>query len=95
MKRLVIILSVVVTCIFLPSASIVFTQEFCKGNFDYDDDVDGSDANILRENFGRGTYENPCPPDGPAPVPKTGRTTSTHIGDDGDLQKGVTWPNPH
>jgi hypothetical protein len=31
---------------------------------------------------------------GPAPVPKTGQTKSYATGDDGDLQKGVTWPNP-
>ncbi len=29
-----------------------------------------------------------------APVAKTGQTTSYASGDDGDLQKGVTWPNP-
>lgn len=28
------------------------------------------------------------------PVPKTGRTTITGAGDDGDFQKGVPWPNP-
>jgi len=30
----------------------------------------------------------------PAPVPKTGQTTSDGAGDDGDLQKGVTLPLP-
>ena len=30
----------------------------------------------------------------PAPVPKTGQTTSYATGDDGDLEKGVVWPNP-
>ena len=29
-----------------------------------------------------------------APVPKTGQTVSTLPTDDGDLQKGVAWPNP-
>lgn len=29
-----------------------------------------------------------------APVEKTGQTTSYETGDDGDLQKGITWPNP-
>lgn len=28
----------------------------------------------------------------PAPVPKSGQTTSYGTGDDGDMQKGVTWP---
>jgi hypothetical protein len=31
---------------------------------------------------------------GAAPVPKTGQTTSYATGDDGDLEKGVTWPTP-
>jgi hypothetical protein len=30
----------------------------------------------------------------PAPLPKTGQTTSYAAGDDGDLQKGVAWPSP-
>jgi hypothetical protein len=30
----------------------------------------------------------------PAPVPKTGQITSLATGDDGDLKKGVAWPNP-
>ena len=30
----------------------------------------------------------------PAPVPKTGQTVSYATGDDGDLQKGVIWPDP-
>jgi hypothetical protein len=30
----------------------------------------------------------------PAPVPKTWQTKKDHDGDDGDLQKGVAWPDP-
>ena len=30
----------------------------------------------------------------PAPVPKTGQTTSYATGDDGDLQMGMSWPTP-
>lgn len=30
----------------------------------------------------------------PTQVPKTGQTTSYATGDDGDLEKGVAWPNP-
>lgn len=30
----------------------------------------------------------------PAPVEKTGQTYSARSGDDGNLQKGVPWPNP-
>lgn len=31
---------------------------------------------------------------GPAAVPETGQTTSYGAGDDGDLERGVVWPNP-
>jgi hypothetical protein len=30
----------------------------------------------------------------PAPVPKTGQATPYKVGDDGDLKKGVAWPDP-
>ena len=30
----------------------------------------------------------------PTQVPKTGKTTSSAAGDDGDLEKGVAWPSP-
>ncbi len=36
---------------------------------------------------------NGCPLS-PAPVPKTGQTTSYATGDDGEYQKGITWSNP-
>jgi len=36
---------------------------------------------------------NGCPLS-PAPVPKTGQTTSYATGDDGDHERGVAWPNP-
>ena len=36
---------------------------------------------------------NGCPLS-PAPVPKTGQATSYATGDDGEYQKGITWPNP-
>jgi hypothetical protein len=37
---------------------------------------------------------DPCPPDGPSPVAKTGQTTSYAIGDDGDLERGVALVTP-
>jgi len=40
-----------------------------------------------------GTWSCSCI-DEPAPVPKTGQTTSYATGDDGDLEKGVAWPDP-
>jgi len=33
----------------------------CEGNFDCDQDVDGSDASKFRSDFGRNQFYNPCP----------------------------------
>lgn len=85
MKQIVVLLSV----LFLLVSGTVFAQDFCEGNFDYDDDQDGSDAFTFKTDFGRSTFGNPCPPDGPAPVPKTGQNSSYHLGDDGDLERGA------
>lgn len=43
----------------------------CKGNFDFDKDVDGTDAALFKKHFGRSAFKDPCPSDGPAPVEKT------------------------
>ena len=67
-------------------------EDFCIGNFDYDKDVDGTDAALFKTNFGRSRFDFPCPSDGPAPVPKTGQTVSYATGDDGDLERGVEKP---
>ena len=67
---------------------------FCRGLADFDQDVDGTDAFMFKKHFGRSSLGNPCPPDGPAPVPKTGQITSYHLWDDGDLGRGVAWPQP-
>jgi hypothetical protein len=76
---------------------------FCKGNFDFDNDVDGSDAHTFKQHFGRSAFKNPCPPDGPAPVERTWQTNCYDVdglpincpgtGQDGEYQKGVIWPN--
>ena len=89
MKRLILIAIVV-----LMSSSVALAQDFCKGDFDYDADVDADDVTVFIENFGRDEYYLPCPADGPSPVPQTGQTASYATGDDGDLEKGVVWPNP-
>jgi hypothetical protein len=68
--------------------------QMCKGNFDYDGDVDGTDAAVFKAHFGRSTFTNPCPPDGPAPVEKTHQTISYTTGDDGEHQSGVPFPEP-
>ena len=89
MKKIVAILIVLILAPLTSSA-----QNFCEGNFDYDDDQDGSDAFTFKTDFGRSSFDNPCPPDGPAPVPKTGQTTEYTPGDDGYFEKGIEWPNP-
>jgi hypothetical protein len=70
------------------------TNPPCEGNFDYNCTVDGLDAAKFKSDFGRSGIKNPCPSAGPALVPKTGQTTSYATGDDGELKKGVAWPNP-
>jgi len=80
--------------VVLLSAPTVLAQSFCKGDFTYDGDVDANDVTTFLEHFGRSIFSNPCPPDGPAPVAKTGQTTSYATGDNGDLETGVAWPNP-
>lgn len=189
MKHLGVILTVVAFAFSL-SASAVFAQP-CEGDLDYDQDVDGTDAKVFKEDFGRSPFSESCPPYNPCPygmidcgtkcvdpltdndfcgvgstclggavcgveeicdsgtcvlicptglsncggtcvdtntdenycgsctiscsiaemcisgnceivrdviyqaaVPKTGQTTSYDTGDDGDLEKGVEWPNP-
>jgi len=80
--------------LILSLAYVALSQDFCKGNFDYDKDVDGTDASNFKSDFGRSSLLDPCPPDGPSPVAKTGRTGSVITGDDGDLERGLPWPMP-
>jgi hypothetical protein len=103
MKRVILFSAVVVAlgCIVLLSGAPALagcypdnTNPPCEGNFDYNCTVDGLDAAKFKEDFGRSGIKNPCPSAGPAMVPKTGQATSYATGDDGDLEKGVTWPNP-
>lgn len=71
-----------------------FVPTMCKGNFDFDNDVDGTDASMFKSHFGRSLFKNPCPPDGPAPAEQTGQTTSYATGDDGEHHSGVPFPEP-
>ena len=89
MKQLVLIAMLV----FL-SPSIAPAQDFCKGDFNYNRSVAAEDVELFLEHFGRNEFNNPCPPDGPTPPPKTGQTTSYATGDDGDLEKGVVLVTP-
>lgn len=87
MKKILEILSVI-----LLVTAPVLAQDMCVGDFDYDGDCDGTDAARFKLDFGRSGFNDPCPLDGPAPVPKTGQTTSYATGDDGDLERGVEKP---
>ncbi len=40
----------------------------CEGNFDCDDNVDGSDAIIFKAEYGRSPYSNPCTEENPCPA---------------------------
>jgi hypothetical protein len=83
-----------IAVILLLSSSTVLAQDFCNGDHDFDGDCDSDDVTSFLQDFGRSQYNNPCPPDGPAPVEKTGQMTSYATGDDGDHEQGVAWPNP-
>jgi hypothetical protein len=90
MKRLILI----ITFMFLLMPYHIFAQDFCKGDFNYDGSVGAEDVTEFLNHFGRSQFNNPCPPDGPTPVPKTGQTTSFATGDDGDLERGVALVTP-
>ena len=71
MNRLVMVSAVVVTLLFFLLGSVVMARDCCQGNFDFDQDVDGTDAFTFKVNFGRNpnwyfdpcTGLNPCPGD--------------------------------
>ena len=94
MKKILTGALIMLVGVFMLSVPNVLAQDFCKGLADYDSDVDADDVVEFLNHFGRFQFNNPCPPDGPAPVGKTGQLTSYGTGDDGDLEKGVEWPNP-
>lgn len=87
-------LVVVTYLVLFTSTSVLAQVDFCEGNFDFDQDVDGGDAFTFKQNFGRSALKNPCPPDGPALAQKTGQITLYETGDDGDLKRGMAWPDP-
>jgi len=94
----------VLACLIILSAPRLLAQDFCEGLADYDQDVDADDVEEFLNHFGRHQFNNPCPPDGPAPVEKTGRTVCCDeeanprdcagTGEDGEFQMGVAWPSP-
>ena len=104
MRKMLRLLGLVV-CLFFVLAPLAIAQvDYCEGNFDYDRDQDGTDAFTFKADFGRSTLLDPCPADGPAPIPMTGQrlcydSTGTlrncvGTGEDGEYQSGIVWPNP-
>ena len=90
-RKLGIGILVLVVSLFVISVPCVLAQSFnfCNGNFDNDQDVDGTDAATFKSDFGRSVFEEPCPPDGWAPVPITGQKTIHYNEDDGYYQMGM------
>ena len=78
------ILALISFLFLLSPSSVIAQDDFCVADFDYSGGVDAGDVGaFLDEYLQRTIYSNPCPPDGPAPVAKTGQTTSFATGDDG------------
>jgi len=100
MKKMLVVALIVVAGLFILSTPNVMAQcdwdyrySICTSDLDLDCDADANDVGIFLTGFGRSLFFKPCAPNGPAPVEKTGQTTSFATGDDGDLEKGVAWPN--
>ena len=70
--------------------------DVCLADGNFDNALDGGDLAILKKEFGRADCVNTPTIPGylGAQVPKTGNTIDDTPGEDGDLQKGVAWPNP-
>ena len=75
MKKFLAGAVIAVVSLFVLRAPTVSAQDFCEGDFNYNGSVAAEDVTVFLNHFGRSKYNNPCPPDGPAPVPKTGQTT--------------------
>ncbi len=93
MKRIGMVMVLVAGGLFLLSASNAFAGHFCKADCTGDCKVDLTDLVQMKTEFMDPDCEA-CSPPYPAPVPKTGQTTSFAPGDDGEWEKGVPWPNP-
>ena len=52
----------------IPTTTIPFPL-FCEGNFDCDQDVDGTDAATFKSDFGRSSFQNPCSSLNDCPAP--------------------------
>ena len=90
-----VIVSLVIVAMFSLLPSTAWTTPCCNGDYACNGDVEFSDYILFVSDFMRGFLGiaaiEPCYSVG---ISKTGQTISYATGDDGDLQKGVGWPNP-
>jgi hypothetical protein len=71
MKRIIVLFSILV---LLVPFTAVAQIDCCEGNFDCDQDVDGTDASMFNSDYGRSSLENPCSSCVPLePIEKTGQ----------------------
>ena len=61
MRRILVSLLVILALVFLFLVPAGLAQDFCQGNFDYDDNVDETDAVLFKKNFGRSQFSSLCP----------------------------------
>jgi len=72
------------------SIGTAIAETVCECDLNGDGVCDMQDWLLFGVDWGR----TDCPDVPPAPVEKTGQTTSYATGDDGDLEKGVSCPSP-
>ena len=70
MGRVIVFLAII-TLVYSLTVPTAFAQS-CEGNFDCDQDVDGTDAAVFKQDFGRSPFSNPCPTcqENPCPCPE-------------------------
>ncbi len=86
--------TLVVVAGLLVASSLTTWAETCKSDNNCDGKVDITDLVRMRGEYFRDDCDPVCSVPVFGGVPKTGQTTSYGTGDDGDLEKGVPWPNP-
>ena len=62
MRKILAGVVIVVVSVFIMSIPCGIAQpiDYCEGNFDCDDDCDGTDAATFKIDFGRSEFNNPC-----------------------------------
>jgi hypothetical protein len=95
MKKLILISAVFVVFLVSQFASISWASPCCDGDYNCDSKVNFQDYVAFVGDFVSGLLKiEPSEICGNANIPVTGQTTSYFTRDDGELQKGVPWPNP-